>query len=125
MMRRAQRERLVELADRVGIFAADVDVALARADRLAGDRHAFDQRDRDRLPSPCGRRKCRCRPRRRCRRCTSASPGVLATVFHLIPAGKPAPPRPRRPEASTSSTIALGADLARAAAGPAQPPVAS
>jgi hypothetical protein len=47
-------------------------------------------------------------------------PGVLATVFHLIPAGNPAPPRPRRPEAVTSSRICAAADLARAAqAGPA------
>ena len=26
-------------------------------------------------------------------------PAVAATVFHLMPVGKPAPPRPRRPEA--------------------------
>ena len=48
------------------------------------------------------------RPRRRCRRCISAAAGVSATVFHLMPVGKPAPPRPRRPEATTSSTVASG-----------------
>ena len=29
------------------------------------------------------------------------SPGVSSTVCHLIPVGKPAPPRPRSPEAVT------------------------
>src|ERR1700744_6526895 len=28
-----------------------------------------------------------------------------ATVFHLMPVGKPAPPRPRRPEAVSSARI--------------------
>ena len=32
--------------DRIGIFGADVDVALAGADRVARDRHAFDHRER-------------------------------------------------------------------------------
>src|SRR5690606_9094318 len=36
-------DRIVQLADRVRIFAADVDVALGGAYRFAGDGHAFDQ----------------------------------------------------------------------------------
>ena len=39
-------ERRVERGDRVRIFRADVDVALGRADREAGDRHALDQHER-------------------------------------------------------------------------------
>ena len=42
------------------------------------------------------------------------SASTPATVRHLMPVGKPAPPRPRRPEASTSSTVALGPSLERA-----------
>src|SRR5690606_16468419 len=33
----------LHLADRVGIFAAQVDIPLLRPDRLCGDRHALDQ----------------------------------------------------------------------------------
>jgi hypothetical protein len=33
---------------------------------------------------------------------------VWATVRHLMPVGNPAPPRPRKPEFTTSSTIASG-----------------
>ena len=51
-------------------------------------------------------------------------PAVSATVRHLIPAGNPAPPRPRRPEAITCATTAVGA-IALAASSPAQPPCAA
>ena len=33
------------------------------------------------------------------------SDGVLSTVFHLIPVGKAAPPRPRKPESVTALTM--------------------
>ena len=36
------------------------------------------------------------------------SPGDERANFHLVPVGKPAPPRPRRPEARISSTISSG-----------------
>ena len=39
-------DRRVHRGDGMGIFRADVDVALGRADRDAGDRHAFDQHER-------------------------------------------------------------------------------
>ncbi len=31
-----------------------------------------------------------------------------STVFHLMPVGKPAPPRPRSPESVTAVTISIG-----------------
>ena len=33
---------------------------------------------------------------------------ACATVFHLMPVGKPAPPRPRNPELVTSEMMASG-----------------
>ena len=97
----------------MGIFGADIDVALGRADGDAGDRHALDQHegiafhdhavgegagialvgvaDDVFLLRPACRRRC----------------------FHLMPVGKPAPPRPRRPECVTSSTIAAGPSCER------------
>ena len=40
---RGQSNGRVELGNGVRIFAADIDVALLRADRMGGDRHALDQ----------------------------------------------------------------------------------
>ena len=37
-----------------------------------------------------------------------SSPGERRANFHFMPVGKPAPPRPRRPEARTSSMISSG-----------------
>ena len=42
------------------------------------------------------------------------SPGEAAANFHLAPVGKPAPPRPRRPEARISSMISSGFIVVRA-----------
>lgn len=52
-----------------------------------------------------------------------SSPSALSTVFHLIPAGKPAPPRPRSPESVTSLTTSAGS-MASARRSPAMPPLA-
>ena len=70
--------------------------------------HALDERGTGRPPSACGRRSCRCRPRRRCTRCTSGRPGVSSTVRSLMPVGNAAPPRPRRPLSVTSVTTSAG-----------------
>ena len=42
------------------------------------------------------------------------SPGASSTVCHLMPAGNAAPPRPRSPDAVTSSTISLRGHAERA-----------
>ena len=86
--------------------------------------HALDAAGTDRPPSACGRRRCRCRPRRRCRRCTCARPRPARTVRHLMPVGKPAPPRPRRPEVDDLLQQCVAAPSARARARPAMPPCA-
>ena len=46
---------------------------------------------------------------------------VSATVFHLMPVGKPAPPRPRRPDFATSCRVAAAPRL-RARSRPRPPP---
>ncbi len=53
----------------------------------------------------------------------AAGTAVSSTVRHLMPVGKAAPPRPRRPESATARTIAAGSS-ARAARSPRQPPSA-
>ena len=47
--------------------------------------------------------------------------GASSTVRHLIPAGNPAPPRPRRPEARMSPTTS-STGVSRARRSPARPP---
>ena len=42
------------------------------------------------------------------------SPGDWLANFHLAPVGKPAPPRPRKPESSTSCTICSGLMVVKA-----------
>ncbi len=49
------------------------------------------------------------------------SAAASATVFHLMPVGKPAPPRPRRPDLVTSSSV-LAAPRLRARSRPRPPP---
>ena len=41
------------------------------------------------------------------------SAGASRQVFHLMPVGKAAPPRPRRPESVTACTMAAGAQRER------------
>jgi hypothetical protein len=50
--------------------------------------------------------------------CAACAP---ATVFHLIPAGNAAPPRPRRPESISVCTMASGG-MAMALRRPSKPP---
>ena len=52
----------------------------------------------------------------------SVGEAFAATVRHFVPVGNPAPPRPRSPEASSSSIVAAGPSLA-AAARPSPPPI--
>ena len=100
---------LVHRRDRVRIFRADIDETLGRAGRDAGDRHALDQHEGVAFHDHAVGEGAASRPRRRCRRCICGRPAVSSTVFHLMPVGKPAPPRPRRPESVTCLTMSAGA----------------
>ena len=104
----------------MGIFGADIDPALARPHGDAGDGHALDQAEGIAFHQHA----------------VGIGPAVALigiaddvflrgldaeAVFHLMPAGNPAPPRPRRPERVTCSTMAAGSRL-KACFSPAKPP---
>ena len=120
--RRPSRARSPRAASRIGVrvFGADVDHSRGRADREAGDRHAFDQHVRVALHRHAVGEGAGVAFVGVADDVLLRGAGAAATVFHLMPAGKAAPPRPRRPESSTSATTAAGAMRERARR-PAQP----
>ena len=93
-----RRDRRVHRRDRVRIFRADVDVALGRADGDAGDRHALDQHEGIALHDHAVGEGAAVAFVGVADDVFAVGARVCATVFHLMPVGKPAPPRPRRPD---------------------------
>ena len=104
---RSRRPALID-CDGVRIFRADIDIALGRAGRDAGDRHALDQHEGIALHDHAVGEGAAVALVGIADDVFLRSPAASSTVFHLMPVGKPAPPRPRRPESVTCATISAG-----------------
>jgi len=84
------------------VLGANVEVALLRADGERGDRQSL--KDRVRVPSRMLRSmNAPGSPSSALTITYFCSPGAFLARSHLMPVGKPAPPRPLRPDALSSS----------------------
>ena len=98
---RAIVDRFAQDVAGVRVLRAQVDVALRGADRERRDRHALEQRERVALDEHAVGEGAAVALVGVAADVLAVSPGASSTVCHLRPAGKPAPPRPRRPDAAT------------------------